>query len=351
MGVTVNSLGRIGVAVVVVAIALPARGPAHAAPSTEEAKAQARALLVAGSKHLQAGEYAEALARFEKAYELVPSPKIQYNFGLAYVGLDRPSDALRAFEVFIADAGDANAADIARAREYLGRLSKRVAVLQLEGDLGGTEVSVDGKSFGPTARVFVDPGLHLLTVERKGETPFLQRVTVAAGQREKIEVKFAPQVRVAESPPPVAPPREIPRPREVDPPARDRPPPPPPERTWQKPTAYASAAMAGVLLAGGIGTQLVANGKYTEFNNRKIPGTTIEQCARMKDDKGGKECQELLAAGDRWSRLALIGFIGAGAAAVTSVILFVTAPSGSPEVSLACGPDVGLRGARCQLRF
>jgi hypothetical protein len=337
------------IAVAVVAVALMARAPAAAAPGDEN-KAQARALLVEGSRHLQQGNYAEALAKFEKAYELVPSPKIQYNFGLAYVGLDRPSDALRAFEAFLADACDAPAANLAKAREYVGRLSRRVAVLQLEGDLAGTEVSVDGRSFGQTARVLVDPGPHVVTVDRRGEAPFLQRLTASAGERLKIEVKRAPP---PESAPPVAttetPPAKLPKVSAPPPETRAAPPERPSERAWQRPAGYFAAGLAGALVVGGVGARLVANQKYQDFND--LTDGSVNICGRAAPDKGGLDCQRLLSSGDDWSRLALVGFIGAGAAAVASVVLFFTAPSGKPEVSLACAPDVGLRGAACQLRF
>ena len=58
---------------------------------------------------LKRDDYRAALARFEEAYALVPSPKIHYDFGLAYVGLARPGEALAAFERFLAEAPDAPA--------------------------------------------------------------------------------------------------------------------------------------------------------------------------------------------------------------------------------------------------
>jgi hypothetical protein len=344
-----KSLGCIAAAVVVTALAWRAA----AAPS-EENKAQARALLVDGSRHLQNSEYAEALAKFEQAYELVPSPKIQYNFGICYVNLDRPADAYRAFESFVANAGDAPPANVAKAREYLAKLPRRVAVIQLEGDLTGAEVSVDGRSFGQTAKVLVDPGPHVLTVDRKGETPYLQRLTAAAGDRFRFDVKFAPPPAPPEPKhvatiEPTAPPRTG-----LPPPPRRDLPEPAPGRAWQRPAGYFAAGLAGALVVGGVGARLMANQKYEDFNDlRGMNG--VKKCGRVLMDKGGPDCQKLLSSGDSWSRLALVGFVGAGAAAVASFVLFFTAPSGKPdvrpEVSLACAPDVGLRGAACQLRF
>src|SRR3954468_17390347 len=104
-----------------------------AAPKADE-KAQARALLVEGGGLLQSGDYAEALSRFEKAYALVPSPKIQYNLGLAYLGLGRPADALQAFQTFVDGATDAAPANITAAKKYLAQLPKKIGVVELEGD-------------------------------------------------------------------------------------------------------------------------------------------------------------------------------------------------------------------------
>ena len=61
----------------------------------------ARTKLLDGSDALKRGDFKDALARFKEAYELVPSPKIHYNFGLAYRGLGRPADAIDAFEKFL----------------------------------------------------------------------------------------------------------------------------------------------------------------------------------------------------------------------------------------------------------
>ena len=67
----------------------------------------ARVKLVEGVAALKRGDHRAALARFEEAYALVPSPKIHYDFGLAYVGLGRSADALASFERFLAEATDA----------------------------------------------------------------------------------------------------------------------------------------------------------------------------------------------------------------------------------------------------
>src|SRR5205814_1129304 len=76
---------------------------------------------------MKRGDYQAALARFEEAYALVPSPKIHYDFGLAYVGLGRPADALAAFERFLAEAPDAPPDKREKAASLISTLRAQVA--------------------------------------------------------------------------------------------------------------------------------------------------------------------------------------------------------------------------------
>ncbi|HMF40701.1 MAG TPA: tetratricopeptide repeat protein [Polyangia bacterium] len=98
--------------------------PAAASDATREA---ARRKLVDGVDAMKRGDYVAALARFEEAYGLVPSPKIHYDFGLAYVGLGRPADALAAFERFLAEAPDAPRDKREKAASMVSTLRARVA--------------------------------------------------------------------------------------------------------------------------------------------------------------------------------------------------------------------------------
>jgi hypothetical protein len=86
--------------------ALPSARAQPPAPS-DAARAAARRQLVEGVAALKKGDCEAALARFEAAYAIVPSPKIHYDFGLAYDGLGRTAEALAAFERFLAEAADA----------------------------------------------------------------------------------------------------------------------------------------------------------------------------------------------------------------------------------------------------
>src|SRR5204863_8565217 len=113
--------------------------PAAASDANRDA---ARRKLVAGVEAMKRGDYQAALARFEEAYALVPSPKIHYDFGLAYVGLGRPADAVTEFERFLAEAPDAPQDKREKAASLLATLRPRVAETSGQGT---------AEAAGPTA--------------------------------------------------------------------------------------------------------------------------------------------------------------------------------------------------------
>ena len=108
----------------VAAGATAAPGEARRSPTARE-RAAARSRLMLGADRLKAGDYAEALVQFQQAYELVPSPKIHYNFGLAYMGLGRNAQAAEAFDAFLAEASDATTETAGQAHRYRAELAKK----------------------------------------------------------------------------------------------------------------------------------------------------------------------------------------------------------------------------------
>ena len=70
-------------------------------------KAAGKGLLKEGTVFYERGDFAAALGKFEAAYGIYPSPKLQFNIAQANRDLGRPVDALAAFEKFLALAPDA----------------------------------------------------------------------------------------------------------------------------------------------------------------------------------------------------------------------------------------------------
>jgi len=336
--------------VAVLAVVSPGRATAE---EPGDAKAVARAKLVEGGDLLRAGEYSGALIRFQEAYDLVHSPKIEYNFGLAYMGLGRKADAIEAFETFLNEALDASPDLRANAERYRSTLATQTGALVVTSDTDGAEVSIDGRSRGVTplqTSIRLDPGPHQLVVEKAGVPPFAEKLTIEAGRRVAVEARLTPAS--------VAPPAPVAVPVVVPPPPAEGPRPlTDAERAAQKRSlirkvAWTTGAVGVAALGWGLAERLIANGKFNDFNSRP------QGCDA--DDRvlahGGGDCSSLLSAGRSAATLSTVGFISGAVLAGASAVLFYTSRQpfdapGDGKMGLACGPDVGRYGVLCDVRF
>jgi hypothetical protein len=316
-----------------------------------DARSEARNKLVQGGEFLKRGEYEPALARFQEAYRLVPSPKIFYNFGLAYRGLGRKADALESFERFLAEAPDAakDARQIA-AREK-EQLAGQITLLEVKVDIPGAEVFVDGRSYGTsrTSPIYLDPGPHQLMVEKAGEGPaYTERINATAGQRITVMARLVRGPSAEPSPQPREPTPREPRPTVEPRPDEGTPVPAPAEAgpRWQPVVAWTAAGGAVVALGFGVYQLLEANNRFNEFNGKS-------DCGENLGNRGGAGCSKLFNDATAARQLSVVGFAVAGVLAATSVVFFVLTPDTPREssVSMSCGPTLGVPGLSCAGRF
>jgi len=190
----------LGAAALLIALALAP--PVHAADGSADkaAKTAAKAKLEEGARLMDAGDYAQALADFEEAYKLVKNPKIQFNIGLANIGLARYPDAIRALEQFMTEAKNASSTTIADAQKQIDALRPKVATVEVAASEPGIDIVIDGRPQGKTpitVRIYVEPGQHRLLAQ-KSETaqPVVQAFTVAGGERQTVRVTLPEAVAV-----------------------------------------------------------------------------------------------------------------------------------------------------------
>lgn len=190
-------------ALVILLAALPAI--ARAQPSADPDRARATALTAEGIKLYKQGDHAGALARFDQAIALVPSPRLHYDRALALIGLGRALEAAHALEAFLADTGDAPQSSVTVARQRLAELDAALGRILVEAPIAAA-VRIDGEPAGSTpATVRVDPGEHEVSVTTPGRAPFTRRITVARGAAERVTAELpAAVVRPAHdlAPPP-----------------------------------------------------------------------------------------------------------------------------------------------------
>jgi hypothetical protein len=179
-------------------------------PTTDpEAKAQAQALLGQGTKLYEQGDVAGALQKFDAAYAAYASPKLMFNIGQANRELNRPVEALEAFEKFLVSAADASPEMVADARKSVAQLQKKLGRIQIDCETAGAKVSVDGKDVGVVPLpepIWAAPGLRQVTASHASATTSFEVVEVKAGSVSTVTMRLRPLAApVAASTPKAAP--------------------------------------------------------------------------------------------------------------------------------------------------
>jgi hypothetical protein len=179
---------RLIVALSLVAVAAPAFAqPRKGDPSQKEA-----------DKHFKSGvalykeaKYNEALAEFERAYELQPHPLVLYNIATCHRELSQYSEAVKFYKKFLTEA--ANKAPPARlhtAQTELDSILARVASVTIAVP-DGTELVLDGKALGAMPLempLILAPGEHHITARAAGKKDVERKLKVASGDEVSIQL-------------------------------------------------------------------------------------------------------------------------------------------------------------------
>lgn len=285
------------VAVVLLALA----GPALAQGD------RAEAMIVEGVKLRRAHDDEGALRLFREAYALAPTPRAAAQMGLAEQALKRWVDAARHLGEALRATSDPWVAQYRTVlSESLRTVSKEVGQIEVGGEPEGAEVRVNGEPRGrvPALEAIpVNPGSVHIEVRKPGYLPSTLSVTVAAGQRSRIDVRLPLDPAVVTL-------------KNDD------------QKDSREPVSHGSglrtarwvAAGAGVLfLAAGITGVVIHDRKIGQFN----------QAGCMRDPTTGAirvgnvdTCSSLIETADAGKYTGIVGFAGAGLLAITSGILY-----------------------------
>ena len=344
----------------VVLALLPVVGVLASAPrvwaGTQEME-QAEALIREGVQLRAQDQTARALPLFEKAYRLSRNPRTAGQLGLCELELGFFAEA----ELYRSEGvASPNPPWIANNRTTLKRqldaARANVGELSLTISPATAEVLLDQKS---TDKVVAGVPLHLrkgpvvVEIRAPGYQPVQATITIVGGKREERSFALVPDsplpvVPVAETSPSVnlatgAPAGQI---SETDP---------------RRIAAWATGS--GALLALAVGTIEAFNAasKRDDFNNHTslVGGMARPDCTTVSLSA---QCKPLKDDYDHALTLSVVSFVTAGALAAASSVLFVLSSSGhvsnaeraggAPVApSLACVPDLGVRGLGCSLRF
>lgn len=164
----------------------------------------ARSLFLEGAQRYQAGDYQAAANAFEASYAERPVPVVLFNLAQALRFLDRPTEAVEAFQQYLQSEDTIPEERAAAIDVAIAELESQLAMVSLHVTPAGAHVSVDGRDLGqaplPEA-VRVDPGSHRFQA-RQGERMAERTIDLAPGDRPTLRLAIAPPEVVVEPPPP-----------------------------------------------------------------------------------------------------------------------------------------------------
>lgn len=326
----------------------------------------------AGNELRRSGNDDAALAEFRRAWETCRTPRSRAQMALAEAALGRWIEADEHFGETLASGGDPWIERNRRSLEAVrAQVAEHIGYLELRGGVQGAEVLIDGRAAGTmplSGPLRAVAGTASVTVRAPGYLPITRSAVITAGQlvRESFEMVREPEVAPpapTPAPPPVvpsAPPPPPPAPLPTPTPAPIAAPARPAVAVFQAPVVSAPSdstgslhrslgwvAAGGALLAigGGVWALAAREGALQDHNNPALACT-------MNDRR--TVCFEPLDTADGLQTLAIAGFVGGGALAVTSLVLFLTAP-GAPRprssAGLGCGRGPGTVGLSCSMAF
>lgn len=336
-------LASTAVAVAAVALSLPLKEGMAAAG----ARQRARVKVAEGAKRLAEGKYELAVECFEQAHQIFPSPKIQFNLGLAYRGLGRQAQAFAAFDRFLRDGSDAAPDHAAKARAELERLARLIGFVSVTSDAHQADVFLDGVAIGglPVSNRPVEVGAHEVVLRSPQFGSRVRTFSVSAGQRETLTIVFQPPASHPPAPPPVAavsaPPPQPPPMKEISADVREAPRP----STFLTVGRWTATAGAAAALGAGVFFNVRSVSKRDEFAR--------VGCVEVEGMFAGPPGCASIAAGFRSARRhSMIGYFAGGGLAVTALLLFLV-PSQDAHMlsSFRAGTSIGPAGASYVGRF
>jgi hypothetical protein len=283
----------------------------------------------------QRQNWVEARALFKRAHEISPNARTLRGAGNAAfeakMYVDAYQDLSAALESKVKPLTPAQRTEVqrnlARARTYISRL-------RVEAEPSDAELSIDGKPVVmEDGALLLDPGVHELSVRAAGHEPASQRVDAEPGEQREIRVELRPvqETSIATATPAITP-------AQVEIKADDAKPSGPNFGAWP----WVAAGAALVLGGTGVGLHFASSAAVTQVEQACPVGKcTLSEINKRIDDGHIKT----------FDALAVVSWSLAGAAAVTSTVLFVLNRSSRTETQPATALRVGPASVAIAGRF
>jgi hypothetical protein len=343
---------RVGIACLTVAALAALAAPAHG----DESQREADKLIRHGVELRRLHDDEGASREFQKAYELVHSPRAAGQLGLAEQALGRWEDAERHVGEALHAADDPWVAkNRAALDEAQGTIQAHIGRIEVIGDPQGAAVSMNGRDVGKLPlgdAVRVSAGQIDIEMHAPGYVPVQRTVTIIGGQYQRVVIHLAKEA------PPAAEPRvnAAPEPQPAQPGATPAAPGEEPSGT-RIALKWTAAGLAGAGLVTGVVFTILHNNNVSSFES---------QGCRIRDGVGvtssgadSPSCNSSLSTSETYQKVFIGGYVAAGVFAATWLALQLTESSpaaGAPAAEQAsrlpsCGPASAGLGLSCFVRF
>ncbi len=323
------------VAASVLGASLTAARPARAGG---DEVATAQVLFDDGKRLMGQQRWAEACPKLQESQRLAPAIGTEFNLADCLEHQGRLASAWAAFLDVVDQThkrGESQRESAARTRATalaprLGKLT-----IQVPARAPGLEVLRDGEALPPEVwgvAVPVDAGDHRIEARAPGRVAWTSTVHTADGGMATTTVPDLVPAPVTSPPPAGA--------EGSAPPASPEPQPPPPgPAVSSSPDHTASLIVLGsaVVLAGvGVAGLLEHASSVSSYN-------ADPSCPAIDAASRPAQCSDDVNAANTWNTVAIVGFVGSGAALVAGVTLWLLAPSrpATSAASFSCAPGPG----------
>lgn len=285
----------------------------------DSSRAAARDLGYSGVESYQSGDYATALAKLDKAYQVLQVPTLGLWSARARLKTNRwveAAERLRQVLALEVRGGDAAVQQqaVSDAKQELEALTPRIPSLSIDvkGAPSAATVTVDGDVISSALigeALPSNPGRHVI-VARAGEREVTRDVTLQEGERERVELSFEPVEPAHATTGDTAP---TPSGAAT---AGDEGPP----RSTRKTLAWVLVGTGAAGLAVGATTGFMAIGKKSSLEDSTA--CRGQRCLQSQSDNVNSFNSMRTISG--------VGLIAGTALAAAGVVLVVTAPKAAP---------------------
>jgi hypothetical protein len=175
--------------------------------AAQDPREQYRTIALEGQEAFNAGDYAGAQTRWERAAEILPNPRIYRLLGRAAAALGDHVKAVRMFRLALSVGENGNPLTPEHRTEVEGTLLpealQHVGEVRLELEPAGASVAVDGSPAElEDGALLLATGTHTLRVSHEGYATDERSIDVTAGSRDPLRIELAREGGADDAPPP-----------------------------------------------------------------------------------------------------------------------------------------------------